>query len=676
MTRRQKNLIADVRTASVCRSCTGFDARGHLQSDMKTALRASGFRVQWRALPWVGRFGLVLLSVTLGSILQDAVSGQTNVSLEVVGRWSLPDVRGLSGVTAAGNHVFVCASGGLDIINVSDPSAPTRIARATMNTLVNEVRITANHAFAACRGEGVQIGGLQVVDITDLQAPKRVAGVTDGFAAGIDIQGQFAYVAEEFRGLEIFDISQPARPVLISRMDPGGRSTGVRVITETAYLTTADQGLFAIDVSDPAQPVVVGRSSDSADFGEIDVTGNHAFLASFLRGTRILDISDRARPRLANTMTNGLPISLRVAANRLYQSDDKGGIQVLDISDPVRPVVVGSARLPGPSWSVDVDGSYAFVTSGLELIIMRMTEKLLGYVEQPESLELETGQTAVFSAPAVSVAAFIYQWQKDGAPLLDDARIQGSTTATLRIANTMASDQGCYSAIVSNTFGVLVSSNACLTVRPGMREALDDPNLVWSQTSSPLKTPWRLQFIESIDGQDAAECGPLQAGETGAECALHTRVDGPGTISFWWKLETAAAFIFVFQGGGNEVTSRANHWQQQIVRIAAGEQDLAWRFIDRGGEGHPSSRAWIDQVRYVPDTSKVGIGLSVQSLTNDLLRMLLIGPAETRVGLETSPDLVSWSPLPLSPVTLSTGRDVVEVPRPSTTLFYRAAPPP
>ncbi len=78
----------------------------------------------------------------------------------------------------------------------------------------------------------------------------------------------------------------------------------------------------------------------------------------------------------------------------------------------------------------------------------------------------------------------------------------------------------------------------------------------------------------------------------------------------------------------------------------------------------------------VPDTSKVGIGLSVQSLTNDLLRMLLIGPVETRVGLESSPDLVSWSPLPLSPVTLSTGRDVVEVPRPSTTLFYRAAPPP
>lgn len=109
---------------------------------------------------------------------------------------------------------------------------------------------------------------------------------------------------------------------------------------------------------------------------------------------------------------------------------------------------------------------------------------------------------------------------------------------------------------------------------------------------------------------------------------------------------------------------------------AVGEQDLAWRFIDRVGEGHPPARAWIDQVRYVPDTSKVGIGLSVQSLTNDLLRMLLIGPAETRVGLESSPDLVSWSPLPLSPVTLSTRRDVAEVPRPSTTLFYRAAPPP
>src|SRR6266536_2065943 len=64
-----------------------------------------------------------------------------------------------------------------------------------------------------------------------------------------------------------------------------------------------------------------------------------------------------------------------------------------------------------------------------------------------------------------------------------------------------------------------------------LREALDDTNLVWT-TSNTIDPCWRLQFSETHDGVDAAECG-LQAGVVGALSSIATSVLGPGELSFW-----------------------------------------------------------------------------------------------------------------------------------------------
>ena len=77
---------------------------------------------------------------------------------------------------------------------------------------------------------------------------------------------------------------------------------------------------------------------------------------------------------------------------------------------------------------------------------------------QPTNKTVSAGSPASFSTAAFSQPAPSYQWRKNG------TNIAGATNATLGIASATLADNGTYSVIVSNSAGVVTSSNAVLTV--------------------------------------------------------------------------------------------------------------------------------------------------------------------------------------------------------------------
>ncbi|KLU65792.1 N-acetylmuramoyl-L-alanine amidase LytC precursor [Desulfosporosinus acididurans] len=78
---------------------------------------------------------------------------------------------------------------------------------------------------------------------------------------------------------------------------------------------------------------------------------------------------------------------------------------------------------------------------------------------QPAAQAAEVGQSASFSVTAVGTGTLSYQWQKNGVP------ISGSTGATLNIPDVQGVNSGSYSAVVSDSAGNSVTSNAAtLTV--------------------------------------------------------------------------------------------------------------------------------------------------------------------------------------------------------------------
>jgi hypothetical protein len=91
---------------------------------------------------------------------------------------------------------------------------------------------------------------------------------------------------------------------------------------------------------------------------------------------------------------------------------------------------------------------------------------------QPQSQTVKISSNVLFSVTAAGTPAPEYQWQFNGSP------ISGATANSYTRSNAQLSSAGNYSVIVSNTSGVIFSSNAALTVLPLAP--------MWIQSITPL----------------------------------------------------------------------------------------------------------------------------------------------------------------------------------------------
>ena len=85
-------------------------------------------------------------------------------------------------------------------------------------------------------------------------------------------------------------------------------------------------------------------------------------------------------------------------------------------------------------------------------------------VGQPLNQTNSAGTTATFSVAVSSTVPVTYQWNKGGAPLVDNGRISGSGTNVLTIANVSDADVDAYTVTISNLAGNVTSMQATLTV--------------------------------------------------------------------------------------------------------------------------------------------------------------------------------------------------------------------
>ncbi len=100
------------------------------------------------------------------------------------------------------------------------------------------------------------------------------------------------------------------------------------------------------------------------------------------------------------------------------------------------------------------------------------------FTSQPASQTVKSGNSVAFSVSVQGSSPLFYLWLKDGTNLSNGGRISGADTATLSISNTLESDSGQYSVLVTNIYGPATSSNAVLIVTP-----LD--HFEWAAISSP-----------------------------------------------------------------------------------------------------------------------------------------------------------------------------------------------
>jgi hypothetical protein len=261
---------------------------------------------------------------------------------------------------------------------------------------------------------------LWFIDISNPAAPKLAGTYATGnhlaFVGDVQARGRIAYIASfQFdpapaTGVHIVDFSDPAKPVLLSRIGPetrGHRSVH-NLFVSGDYLFTADHATPVVkvfNIANPRAPIFVRdlRTSDPDNIHDITIIADRLYtsgwggfteiydvaniaerapirLARFntglashsswvtpdgktlataseysLQDLRIYDISDLQRPALRATFTSrslgvdGITPHIPVIhENLLFVSWYQAGLQVFDIRNPARPVRVGSCdTFPG-----------------------------------------------------------------------------------------------------------------------------------------------------------------------------------------------------------------------------------------------------------------------------------------------------------------------------------------
>ena len=112
-----------------------------------------------------------------------------------------------------------------------------------------------------------------------------------------------------------------------------------------------------------------------------------------------------------------------------------------------------------------------------------------------------------------------YAWWLDGVDLADGGNVRGALTASLTLTNVQLEQAGNYSVLVYNMAGLVLSSDATVTVTPvvSLAEAVDATNLAWTTTgSATLVQPWAGQSVVTRDEIDAARSGIVPDSQYGS----------------------------------------------------------------------------------------------------------------------------------------------------------------
>ena len=192
------------------------------------------------------------------------------------------------------------------------------------------------------------------------------------------LSGNYAFLAEQGDGIEIFDISNPANPRLVSfYATGGGLANGVFVSGNYLFIAYGDQGLHLLDVTNPAAPVF--RSSlilaGSPDIENVFVLGNYAYLAAKNSGMYIVDISNPdTLVQLGQYNTgSGIAYDLVVIDTLAYIAYGGAGMEIVNVKLPLLPVQVGNFTPAGSGVvrRLDIVGNRAYLAlqnSGLEIV--------------------------------------------------------------------------------------------------------------------------------------------------------------------------------------------------------------------------------------------------------------------------------------------------------------------
>ncbi|MBI4778078.1 PQQ-binding-like beta-propeller repeat protein [Candidatus Desantisbacteria bacterium] len=309
------------------------------------------------------------------------------------------------GVFVRGNYAYLAdGKEGLRVVDITDPKSPKETGglvprnpqgvkkpQDSIQPGATDVYVVGNYAFVACG-----IGGLQIVDVTDPTKPN--AGKDDrhgfdvpigGIANGVYVVGNHVYVACGNAGLQVLEV----------------RDFFPTVGTTSSIGTTGSNGIFQLGVVDTP-----GCAMDV--WINPDVSARYVYVADEKGGLQIIDVGAGftvSNTTMADAALVPNSISFEDAQNVFvkrqqdgstiaYVSDGANGFQMVDVTDPTTPV-----RMPGASYNTKDYTSAVWVQDNYIYAADRMAGMAIFDDYNPPNLQARNfvSVNAFFSTPHI-----------------------------------------------------------------------------------------------------------------------------------------------------------------------------------------------------------------------------------------------------------------------------------
>ncbi|MFX1283053.1 MAG: LVIVD repeat-containing protein [Promethearchaeota archaeon] len=235
-----------------------------------------------------------------------------------------------------------------------------------------DVVVEGNYAYVA---DDNQVGGIQVIDISDPKNPSLAGCYNANETAynGIDVAGDYAYVATDLLGILVLNITDPSTPEYITNVAvPGEPQKVIAMGTELFIASKADptgqgNGSHIVDISIPTTPQLTDSYSTSGNAMDVCVPASY-----FILNADTLDGLIRSWGS-ANNSAMGAAYGLDFKGDHAFVSGENG-FYIININNQYQFSVVGKYLTTDTATHVSVYGDYAYVTlgySGLEVINIR-----------------------------------------------------------------------------------------------------------------------------------------------------------------------------------------------------------------------------------------------------------------------------------------------------------------
>jgi hypothetical protein len=189
-------------------------------------------------------------------------------------------------------------------------------------------------------------GGLSLIDVSDPTSPQHVGSCTlGGWALQVAVNGDFAYVAVAGKSdggvtggdLQVIDVRDPANPHRIGGYGSSGTGAiGVATDAHNVYLASAADGaMHVIDPDNATSPQRVGRYRAPEYARRMAVAGDFVYLLA--GGLHVIELRRANLQRVGHYDTSGYTHDVVVSGNLAYVADDSAGLQVVDVTDPAHP---------------------------------------------------------------------------------------------------------------------------------------------------------------------------------------------------------------------------------------------------------------------------------------------------------------------------------------------------